>query len=406
MRKIIFILNPSLLFLLIALRGQSQITEINVLYQNMFINEQPDSIKAKIANRICEIAYLDTTGEVVIYLDSKGIPKDSIEAAFLSDIYSCIGEMTVYDKQKCDQKLFWNIKARNLLEGFTVSERQAKLSQEIGRLYFLNGMYKESIDEYLVAAKIYKTLKNSEELLAVYVDLATTYELYGYHDKSENYWKIVESANNSEIRCLDKMALYDKKAWQYYEDDQYELAIRYQLELLDMNVKCHYSYSQRYNMARLARFYISAGKYKKAIYVLDSLSILDRKQDSVIQSITWYYYGIVHKYQKKYDLAIEDFTTSVRLAAETHTISQWPYYEGFQYLNELYKVKGNELKAAECLEKKKQAVEIELRNRDLDNLKDLCVQLKYYERNNYSSDKIEDIRKKIERIEEKLSEEK
>lgn len=390
-------------FFCLAVAGKSQTNNIDRLYQLALKKDQADSVRAAILDHIGSIVYHDTTGLAAQYLDGKSNPTDIHEAVLLSDIYGHIGYMWMDDKQKCGQQLFWTLKAKKLLSGQNLPERQAYLSKQLGRLYFLNGMLNESVDEYLIAEKQYKSLRNKKELLEVYESIASIYDLFGHRSESDKYWKRIRAAKSSDENCDEKTSYLEHKAWQYFDDNKYKLAIKYQLKLIQLNNKCAPE-SRRGSMTQLARIYITAGMYQKALRTLDTLAMLDRKEESDIHPGTWYYYGYLYQSQKHYTQAIKAYTSCVELAEVKGIINNWSYYYAYQHLREIYETGGDVEKAAGYAVKFNRAKEAEKRERNVRELRELCTQLEYHEKNNSPANDIEYVRYEIQRIEKELAE--
>jgi tetratricopeptide (TPR) repeat protein len=383
--------------------GKTQTNDIDSLFRISCQDEELNFDRYEALHQIAVLIYSDTIN-MLDYLEEKVKHSDSLQTIVSSYIYATLGDIEEDRKSGSAKTIMFYITAKEIILEYPLFGVKANLSSELGHLYFMSGMHNESIKEYEEAAKNCSTINDHKGEYQSYRNIARNYEMLYDKNNATRYWTLIENGSDSLVPCELKADILEEKAWDYFDDNDYKKAIKYQNKLIKVNKTCEVN-SQEYDLRRLARMYTSCKKYKKALEILDTVLINERKfQSNYGVANTLYMQAVIYEYKKEYPRALDTLLVCIKYFEAEEASIDWPFNSTYRKVSDLYETLGDSTNSRLYLEKHHKSQQDKKLSRYESELKDLQTKLEILTQENLKNEEIETIKYDIDRITKIISE--
>lgn len=251
------------------------------------------------------IAYAKLAHKVSLSLKNRHIQADALNVTGAG----------FYFKEQSDSAIIYYEKSLALCQELDYSEGIARVTNNLGLIYDLQGDYDEAMDFYYQSLEIEKGQNNQQGIAAAYLNIGNIYYYLGEYGKALElmsnslgiYQKVKDEAGI--LRCFTNIGTT------YSEMGIYENALTYCEKALDLSRTIQDPDLEAANLNNIGKIYFSSGKLSKALdFYNQALDLAIDYEDPWSEANTLRNIGGVYVEQNNMDRALEYFNKALQIA--------------------------------------------------------------------------------------------
>ena len=212
------------------------------------------------------------------------------------------------------------VKTTNRINSSWAALTKAKALANKGELLLNNGDFKEALDCYLEAEKVYFIYNNNEGLIGVYSAMANLYDKILQPEKreeiNEKAFLLAESTNDT----IAKIKAYTGKATNLSNQNKFQEAILWYQKTLELAQKIRNKnlehvayYDLGFTYSRMEDYPKSAEMYSKSLEAAEQTGNLNDIGDAM------YKLGLIHYYSGKLEKSREELANAMKIAEQLNS---------------------------------------------------------------------------------------
>ncbi|MEP6674652.1 MAG: tetratricopeptide repeat-containing sensor histidine kinase [Ferruginibacter sp.] len=215
------------------------------------------------------------------------------------------------------------LKVQELAKQLDKKRAIANSYYDIGYCYLNKADYDKSLENYLVAARMYEEQKDSFRLSNAFMSIGNLYGQNSNFKKSEEYYNksqlLIEAIKDS----LQLSRILSQKGTLYDQYKQYDTALIFLKRSYQIGLLIKEDYTIVYALSNIGLTYKHQGKTAEALTYFDSVLIMLKKMDAPVDDLASAYnnIGATQVQAGNYAKAKEAFDKSVELAMKSGSTS-------------------------------------------------------------------------------------